>query len=493
MQIEEIKKLSYQKIRAFYKQELQGKYMSDSTITTTLADTFYLWNHGSAELFWKTVTSNDFDNDAYTRLYNALSQDSSGNVDNLVNGYVATLNNFKNWLYASNREISLQDDYKALEEFLLDIECLDPLSEWTSKFNLFDILKITRTEIRHSNMLAWLLDPNENHGLGDSILKGFVQYAVSHYEVKSNLFSTLLMDYYSFTILREWQNIDLVAVSEEEKFVLVIENKVFSGEHDNQLNRYKALIEKYFEDYQTIYFFLSPDGIQSSEPDEWFAIGYQQVLELIENAMNKISLLPDVKLLIDNYTEIIRRDILGDEELAKICREIYKKHKKALDLIYDNKPDKASDLRDIFLKWCAEKENAGELEAVKDKCNKTYTRFKTKQMSKILPDAVTPTSGWNTANYYFYEIINKQGNEFYIQLALSGNEIPDNLRSICEEINRFYPNKIQKENWQWRIPFVTKHSRVEDSLNREKIMDLLNKKFKEIKEFECDLTQKLGI
>lgn len=41
------------------------------------------------------------------------------------------------------------DDYKekeqALKAFLLDIECLEPLSEWTSRFNLFDILKITRT------------------------------------------------------------------------------------------------------------------------------------------------------------------------------------------------------------------------------------------------------------------------------------------------------------------------------------------------------------
>ena len=68
------------------------------------------------------------------------------------------------------------ENEKALKEFLLDIECLAPLSKWTSKRNLFDILKITRTEIRHSNMLAWLLNPNENHGLGDSVLHGFIQY-----------------------------------------------------------------------------------------------------------------------------------------------------------------------------------------------------------------------------------------------------------------------------------------------------------------------------
>ena len=34
-------------------------------------------------------------------------------------------------------------DEQALKEFLLDIECLEELAPWTSKLNIFDILKIT--------------------------------------------------------------------------------------------------------------------------------------------------------------------------------------------------------------------------------------------------------------------------------------------------------------------------------------------------------------
>ena len=48
------------------------------------------------------------------------------------------------------------ENEQALKEFLLDISCLDQLAEWSDSFNLFDVLKITRVEIRHSNMLAWL-------------------------------------------------------------------------------------------------------------------------------------------------------------------------------------------------------------------------------------------------------------------------------------------------------------------------------------------------
>ena len=58
-------------------------------------------------------------------------------------------------------------DEEALQNFLLDIQCLDELLPWTGKFNLFDVLKVSRKEIRHSNMLGWLMDPNENHGFGD--------------------------------------------------------------------------------------------------------------------------------------------------------------------------------------------------------------------------------------------------------------------------------------------------------------------------------------
>jgi len=45
----------------------------------------------------------------------------------------------------------------------LDIEMNTP--------NFFQILKVERREIRHSNFLAWLLDPNGSHGLSELFTK----------------------------------------------------------------------------------------------------------------------------------------------------------------------------------------------------------------------------------------------------------------------------------------------------------------------------------
>lgn len=379
-----------------------------------------------------------------------------------------------------------------MKSFLLDIECLDPLIEWTHKLNLFDILKISRAEIRHSNMLSWLINPNENHGLGDKVIKGFIQYAATHYSEDINVFNILMMDYDDFIIQREWRNIDVIAVSNEEKFIFCIENKIGSGEHSNQLARYRSIVEDTYPDYSKIYIYLSPEGIESSEPEDWLSMGYQDILDIIERARKNTELASDANVLIDNYVETIRREIVGDERLAKICSEIYAKHQKALDLIFENKPDKAMDLAEIFREWAIEMTEQEELELVIDKSNKTYTRFKTKNMSQILPDAEEAVSGWGTRNYYFYEIYNKAGEEFSINLAFSSKNIPKSLKDICEKINTYYPVKSQNKNWQWRIPFRTEKSVVDNEIDKEKIFSELNKRFDEIKKFEENLKNQLN-
>ncbi len=42
------------------------------------------------------------------------------------------------------------------------------------EFNTFDVLQYADYEIRHSNVLAWLLQPGDTHGIGARFLKWFV-------------------------------------------------------------------------------------------------------------------------------------------------------------------------------------------------------------------------------------------------------------------------------------------------------------------------------
>ena len=384
-----------------------------------------------------------------------------------------------------------KDDATALKEFLLDIECLDSLTNWTSKFNLFDILKISRVEIRHSNMLSWLLDTNENHGLGDRILRGVLQYYVTSFSDEADIFGTLLMECHDFSIQREWHNIDILAVSPNEQVVLCIENKIDSGEHDNQLDRYKRQVDDAFPGYKRFFIFLSPEGSESSDPDNWCSMSYEDILRIIDSARKKVSLLPEVQLLIDNYSDTIRRDIVGDKDLARICAEIYAKHQKALDLIFENKPDRATELAKIFRDWATMMDQAGEIIFFPDKSGKTCTRFQTAAMSKILPDLPGAISGWGTSSFYYYEIKNYDGREFNFQFVLSSKDLPSDLRTVCDRINKVYPAKQQKDNWQWRTPFSTRRTKVDEELSQETIFEHLNKRFEELHAFETKLLNAL--
>lgn len=384
------------------------------------------------------------------------------------------------------------NEEKALKEFLLDIECLNPLTEWTSKFNLFEILKITRTEIKHSNILSWILNPNENHGFSDSIIKGFVQYIITTYENKFNVFNLLLMEFHDFIILREWKYIDIFAVSHKNKFVICIENKIGSNERDNQLDSYRRVVNETYPDYKKMFIFLSLDGCEPSDTKNWYSMGYQNVLDIIENSRNRIKLIPEAELLIDNYVETIRRVIVGDERLAKICADIYAKHQKALDLIYENKPDRASDTAEIFKQWATEMTEKNEIEVILDKCTKRYTRFKTKAISELLPDAEKSESAWKTKNHYFYEIINNSnGDEFFIQLSISAKNMSDELVKKCKKIIDCCNSKPGKTNWGYYIPFTTKKIKIDEEFTESNIYDQLNYMLKEVKDFEGKLKDRL--
>ena len=126
-----------------------------------------------------------------------------------------------------------------------------------------------------------------------------------------------------------------------------------------------------------------------------------------------------------------------------------------------------------------------------DKCNRTYTRFTTNNMSELIPDIHNAPSGWNTANHYFYEIVNRTGRTVYIQLSLSSRNATKEFLELCERINEYYPAKFPKEHWQWRSPFKTATIAVNKESSKEEIFARLDTCLEEVKAFEKDLKEKL--
>ena len=268
------------------------------------------------------------------------------------------------------------DERELLERFILNNEDLARLEESTGQFNIFEALGIVRQEIRHSNFLAWLMNPAQTHGLGDSFLKGFLfKTSVKARLLRIKTISPVDVDVWDLTeteIRREWSHIDILLVEHAKKFVCVIENKIYSSEHSDQLCRYRCVVEAEFPDYTRHYVLLNVSG---EEPSDSYYVGvtYEEVCDVIERLleMRASTIGDDVATALSHYVTMIRRRIMPDAEIQELCRRIYRKHQAALDLIYEHRPDRQAAISDALLEMI----RADRQEFIIDAASKSRIRF----------------------------------------------------------------------------------------------------------------------
>lgn len=345
------------------------------------------------------------------------------------------------------------DEKKCLKNLLEDIDDIEErLSKWTGKTNIFQILKLSKNEIRHSNFLAFLFAPNETHNLSDEFFKMFLKrYIDSNDDTKAaiNYFDALLNSYEDLIVYRENKNIDILLVSEKNKIVVCIENKILSSESRGQLNKYQRYIERNYSNYKKIFVFLTPDGNEPTNPN-WGIITYKDIVEILEQLMQKNSMEKKVYYLIKDYVDILRRDVGMDDEIKEIVRKIYQQHKEALDLIFENIPDNLSLMSELYIE--ALEQIAKENEIIFDPkySGKSIVRFQIPEFTDLFPDLpLSHPGGWSNHKMYAFEILNKGGNSVgKIKLVFTG-KIPEENKKFVEELMLTTGVKMKKENWEW--------------------------------------------
>lgn len=265
-------------------------------------------------------------------------------------------------------------DTELLEAFLED-EDLETLEDIAQEFNIFEVLDAVRQELRHSSFLAWLLDPNGNHGLGDYFLKRFLWRTAALAKKRDmKMISPIgvdTLDLADVTVRREWRNIDILISAESQRFVCAIENKVESSEHGNQLSRYSNTCKTEFPGYRHHFVFLTRWDTEPSS-DEWVPVGYDAVLDLVERVISakQGALGDEIRLFLQHYASMLRRHIVGQSQIEELCQRIYSRHRQALDLLFQYRPDRQSEIKTL-LERLVSSEDEFEL----DYCQKTYIRF----------------------------------------------------------------------------------------------------------------------
>lgn len=402
----------------------------------------------------------------------------------------------------------VMENEQLINNFILNISCLEPLTKHVNKVNIFKILKSERTEIRHSNILAWLLNPNANHGLGDSFLRAFIIsfYKENADKIESNeLRNWAFIDCANARVYRE----ELIPSNNKKKFldilvefddrVIAIENKIYSKENPNQTQSYRINLEKKFPNHKKILVYLTPLG-DSPEDKEWGIMSYSQIKTILESILyDNIS--NEVKFIVKNYIELIGDDIVGNEEISKLCNDIYKKYQAEFDLIINNidapHKDVAVFLKTVLKELSTEEDNI--LYQENYDAGITYVRFATKWLNMQLGEYEGTQMGiWNNKQKYFYEFCVRElsvgkSSDLSLYLVASTKDIDEECEKKIKSIYKVLNDKNKNTLGEKTCRLYTQKEFIKNAINKidgeqgndeykKEIKDQIKKKTKEIEE-----------
>lgn len=212
------------------------------------------------------------------------------------------------------------------------------------RFNIFEAIGFVGQEVKHSHFMAFLLDPEQNHNLGDGFLRKMLEKASATSEAASlsKAFEDISNRNTEQTAVRtevytDDGRIDILLLNEVGSWAIIIENKIWSSEHSDQLDRYYQFVKKDHPDWQLLGIYLTPYGDAPSH-GAYSPFNYRIVCQAIDEITEdqKPTLTPDIRMAMEHYTAMLRRNILGDSEVSRLCREMYHKHRKALHAISNN-------------------------------------------------------------------------------------------------------------------------------------------------------------
>ena len=298
-----------------------------------------------------------------------------------------------------------------LTKLIMNCPELPQLEAQLSQFNIFRVLRADRNELRHSNMLAWLFTTDESHGFDDLFLRRWLmivlQRAASTTE-PSGWISPIavdVLDIERIDVHREFENIDLLFTIHRKRelpWIICIENKVDSSQGRGQLKRYYDIVERRFPDAERrIYIFLTRNRETPAHP-AYIESSYEDVLQVLNQCLAERAdtIGPEPLLLMQHYRQLLEDDFMEESEASRLARQIYLRHRRALDFIFENKADpifEATTALEAILK--KEQERLGIL---MERSNKGYIRFIPKAWD--LPQNVGGTAWGSDGRYLVCEV-----------------------------------------------------------------------------------------
>ena len=272
----------------------------------------------------------------------------------------------------SNTEITRVLTREKVEEWLMQFHSNQATRAIIRKINqnsILDIYGIARSETHHSKFLAWLFNPNESHNTRELALRKLLNIAVRRGIEQNN--QSKDFQWFKNTVLTSAthsstsasnvqvltesyveaqgkkgakgrsdiliQNVELGT----EPINIVIENKIYSNEHDEQTTTYFEGINKKFPDQKNIFLYLTPksnwempkeDG-PSCTCKDFIEINYQDILTEVLTSILEEPISSATKIAIEDYIHCITSPSIHSKNYNTMAvdKETNEMHKKFWD------------------------------------------------------------------------------------------------------------------------------------------------------------------
>lgn len=150
-----------------------------------------------------------------------------------------------------------------------------------------------------------------------------------------------------------------------------------------------------------------------------------------------------------------------DNELIALCNEIYQTHKKAFDLIFENRNDNTKLVSDTCKQKLEDYSKNNEKLGIKidESSTKSYIKFRT---TKLIEDF----QGLNTCFYYYQIEIRPSNEDVTVVMKLVFHQEKNNpLESQwIDKMNKWIDKKSLEigKNWEWKTAWASSVLKVSD-------------------------------
>lgn len=222
----------------------------------------------------------------------------------------------------------LNQAYKRLED------------EKGESYNLFKVIDMTSNETSvHSAFLADLLNPKGLHHMGDVFLRLFTDEFLNDISFSTETAVVEREKHIGPVTATTGGRLDII-VTDTDRKAIIIENKIYASDQENQLIRYHNYAEKNTSEHKL--FYLSLDGTvhdedktakhdnkELIEEEHYFTISYESdILKWLEQCREKVVDKPLIREGISHYINLIKH--LTNQTISKEMEKDLK------DLILEN-------------------------------------------------------------------------------------------------------------------------------------------------------------